>query len=220
MRLHDPALDESCAAALPLLRAVEGRSSAGAATDEAAWPDETAAPAPGAESRRHGRTLDEATLYACYRRLEKPLYNVLWRWLWQAQDCQDLIHDAFLRVWDRRTRVDAARLDALVWTTALNLARNRLRWRALWRSGEPDPAAAADDDPLAEALRDSAQRNLRRALDTLPQGARQVLLLAEFGGLGHAEIAAVLGIPVGTVGSRRHHALARLRALLEETDHD
>lgn len=209
MRLHDPTLDEPCAAALPLLRGEEAEA-AGADADEAAWPREAAPP----------RALDEATLYACYRRLEKPLYNVLWRWLWHAQDCQDLIHDAFLRVWDRRARVDAARLDALVWTTALNLARNRLRWRALWRSGEPDPAAAADDDPLAEALRNAAQRDLRRALDTLPQGARQVLLLAEFGGLGHAEIAAVLGIPVGTVGSRRHHALARLRALLEDTDHD
>lgn len=214
MRLHDPALDEPCAAALPLLRGEEPEA-AGADAHEAAWPAEAA-------SRREAapRALDEATLYACYRRLEKPLYNVLWRWLWHAQDCQDLIHDAFLRVWDRRARVDAARLDALVWTTALNLARNRLRWRALWRSGEPDPAAAADDDPLAEALRDAAQRNLRRALDALPQGARQVLLLAEFGGLGHAEIAAVLGIPVGTVGSRRHHALARLRALLEDTGHD
>lgn len=224
MRPHDPALDEPCAAALTLLHVAERPAAAGAA--EAAWPADTATTAPHAESRGDRaheatpRALDEATLYACYRRLEKPLYNVLWRWLWHAQDCQDLIHDAFLRVWDRRARVDATRLDALVWTTALNLARNRLRWRALWRSGEADPAAAADDDPLAEALRASAQRQLRRALDTLPRGARQVLLLAEFGGLGHAEIAAVLGIPVGTVGSRRHHALARLRALLEDTDHD
>ncbi|MEO8801888.1 MAG: sigma factor, partial [Rudaea sp.] len=67
--------------------------------------------------------LSEAELYACYRRMERPLYNVLYRWLWQAQDCQDLIHDAFVRVWDRRAQVDAKRLDNLVWTTALNLAR-------------------------------------------------------------------------------------------------
>lgn len=162
--------------------------------------------------------LGEGELYACYQRLEKPLYNVLYRWLWQAQDCQDLIHDAFLRVWDRRARVDAARLDALVWTTALNLARNRLRWRALWRSSEPDPQAAADDDPLAETERRIQEQRLRKALDGLPRAMREALLLAEFGGLGIAEIAEVLGVPAGTVGSRKHQALARLRKALEDSD--
>jgi RNA polymerase sigma-70 factor (ECF subfamily) len=49
--------------------------------------------------------------------------------LWNRQDCQDLIHDAFLRVWRQRQRIDMGSLDALIWTTALNLARNRLRWR-------------------------------------------------------------------------------------------
>ena len=164
--------------------------------------------------------LGEGELYACYQRLETPLYNVLYRWLWQAQDCQDLIHDAFVRVWDRRDRIDPTRLDALVWTTALNLARNRLRWRALWRFGEVDPLAPSDADPLAETERRAQQRRLRSALQELPLSMREVLLLAEFGGLGHAEIAAVLGIAQGTVGSRRHHALARLRALLEENADD
>jgi len=160
--------------------------------------------------------LGEGELYACYRRLETPLYNVLYRRLWQAQDCQDVVHDAFVRVWARRHQVDGPRLDALVWTTALNLARNRLRWRSLWRFGELDPLAAADADPLAEAARRGEQRRLRGALAHLPRAMRDVLLLAEFGGLGNAEIAAVLGIPIGTVGSRRHQALARLRTLLQE----
>lgn len=164
--------------------------------------------------------LGEGELYACYRRLEQPLYNVLYRWLWHAQDCQDLIHDAFLRVWDRRERIDAARVDALVWTTALNLARNRLRWRRLWRGDALDAQAAADDDPLDEAARGLDRRRLRGALEALPRGLREVLLLAEFGGLAGAEIAAVLGIPPGTVASRRHHALARLRVLLKEDRHE
>ncbi|WP_300615423.1 RNA polymerase sigma factor [Dokdonella sp.] len=164
--------------------------------------------------------LDEDALYACYRRLERPLHNVLYRWLWQAQDCQDLMHDAFLRVWDRRQRIDPSRVDALVWTTALNLARNRLRRRALWRFGEVDPLAPSGDDPVEEVERAAGRRRLRAALDTLPRRAREVLLLAEFGGLGGHEIAAVLGIPAGTVASRRHHALARLRAALGESDEE
>lgn len=158
--------------------------------------------------------LEEAELLACYRRLESPLYNALYRWLWQAQDCQDLTHDAFVRVWARRSQVDAARVDALVWATALNLARNRLRWRALWRTDEIDPGTAVGEDALDVATRREQDRRLRAALRRLPKASRDVVILSEFGGLGVAEIATVLGIPPGTVGSRKHAALARLRQWL------
>jgi RNA polymerase sigma-70 factor (ECF subfamily) len=155
-------------------------------------------------------------VYASYRRLETPLFNVLYRWLWDTRDCQDLIHDTYLRIWNRRNRIDAQRLDALAWTTALNLARNRLRWRNLWRQGQLDPGTGSDADPLVEAARREDARRLRRALQSLPPALRETLLLAEFGGLTTAEISAVLGIPPGTVGSRKHQALVRLRAALEE----
>lgn len=162
--------------------------------------------------------LSEAQLYACYRRMEKPLYNVLYRWLWQAQDCQDIIHDAFLRVWDRRAQVDVERLDNLAWTTALNLARNRLRWRTLWRFVDTDKHAHAPSDPAMEADRAQRECRLRDALQRLPLKQRHVLLLAEFGGLSTAAIAQVLDIPPGTVGSRKNAALSRLRQQLQEDD--
>lgn len=155
--------------------------------------------------------LDEAELLACYRRLESPLFNALYRWLWQAQDCQDLMHDAYLRVWAKRASVDAARVDALVWATALNLARNRLRWRALWPMGDIDPGATDGGTALDAAARREQDMRLRAALRRLPRTTREVVILGEFGGLTVAEISALLGIPVGTVGSRKHAAMAKLR---------
>ncbi|HET6632557.1 MAG TPA: RNA polymerase sigma factor [Rhodanobacteraceae bacterium] len=160
-------------------------------------------------------TLREDALYASYRRLEKPLYNVLYRQLWQREDCQDLIQDAYVRIWARRATVEEATLDALVWTTALNLARNRLRWRRLWRHQPLDEAMPAAGAPVDYA----AARQLREALRQLPATARDVLLLSEFSGLRGHEIAALLGIPAGTVASRKHQAMQRLKALLGETDH-
>lgn len=161
--------------------------------------------------------LREDALYASYLRLERPLYNVLHRLLWQAQDCQDVLHDACLRVWERRETVDESTLDALLWTTALNLARNRLRWRKLWQWL---PLDEADEPAQAEGTGDFlAQRRLRHALRALPAASREVLLLAEFSGLSGAEIAQVLGIPAGTVASRKHQAMQRLKTLLEETGH-
>lgn len=159
--------------------------------------------------------LREDALYASYRRLERGLYNVLYRQLWQHEDCQDVIHDAYVRIWARRGKVDEATLDALVWTTALNLARNRLRWRRLWRY------APIDDDvhpAPSDAVDFLAVRRVREALRTLPAASRDVLLLSEFSELSGREIAAVLKIPVGTVASRKHHAVQRLRELLEDAD--
>jgi RNA polymerase sigma-70 factor (ECF subfamily) len=160
--------------------------------------------------------LREDALYASYRRLERPLYNVLYRQLWQREDCQDVIHDAYMRVWARRAKVDEARLDALIWTTALNLARNRLRQRRLWHHQPLDDAMPESDGSPVDAL---AARQLREALQKLPRRSRDILLLAEFSGLRGKEIAALLGIPAGTVASRKHHAMEQLKTLLRDTAH-
>ena len=166
-------------------------------------------------------SLREGDLYACYQRVERPLFNVLYRMVWNRQDSQDLIHDAFLRIWRRRSRVDAERLDSLVWTTALNLARNRLRWRRRWRTEALD-GEWIDDGLSPEAMTDrlSRQRSVHDALAQLRPAMRNVLLLGEFSGLSQADIAAVLRIPVGTVASRRHHALRKLKVLLTENGHE
>ncbi len=163
-------------------------------------------------------TLRQEALYASYRRLERPLYNVLYRQLWQAEDSQDVIHDAYVRVWERRDKVDEATLDPLVWTTALNLARNRLRWRLLRRHEAIDDATLPMVDGTAQDF--LAVRRLHHALRQLPRAAQQILLLSEFSGMRGAEIAAVLGIPAGTVASRKHLAMARLKTLLGESGHD
>jgi RNA polymerase sigma factor (sigma-70 family) len=159
--------------------------------------------------------LGERELYACYQRLERPLFDVLYRMLWNMHECEDLMQDAFLRVWRRRDQVAAASLDSLVWVAALNLARNRLRWRRLWRSEAFDaewPDAAPTPEESTHRL--LQQRRLHGALKRLPGALREVVLLSQFAELSHAETAAVLRIPAGTVASRLHQALDRLHSLL------
>lgn len=159
--------------------------------------------------------ITEADLSGAYRRLERPLYNVLLRLLWDPRECQDIQHEAFMKVWAARERVRIEELDQLIYASALNLARNQLRWRGLRRflsiDSEPD---AGEWDLLAtvrspELLAEHAA--LRRALGGLSQALREVLLLSEFSGFDTREIAALLGIAEGTVGSRKHEALRQLR---------
>ncbi len=163
-------------------------------------------------------SLPEQVLEAAYRRLEKPLYNYLFRWFWDPVECEDLIHDAFERIWKRRTQVDPDRLDALVWTTTLNLARNQWRRGRRWRWLPLPDSLRSGQSPQRAAQLDERDQRLRAALERLPPNEREVILLDVFAGLGSKELASVLGIPKGTLASRKHTATARLTRLLEETD--
>ena len=156
--------------------------------------------------------LSEAALLACYQRLQTPLFNVLYRWLWHTQDCEDVMHDAYLRIWDQRQRIDATKLDALVYTTALNLAKNKLRWRSLWRFGVRDEEAS--DDARLDGVQD--RKRLKSALEALDTDSRNLVLLSECAGFTTDELVAFFGWPAGTVASRKHRALAQLRAALRE----
>jgi RNA polymerase sigma-70 factor (ECF subfamily) len=159
--------------------------------------------------------IDETDLVASYRRVEQPLFNALYRMLWNVQDCQDTIHDAYLRMWNRRVGVDAGRIDALAWTTALNLARNALRWRRLREWGGP-PAGIESVEGADDPQEIADRRRLHATLRRLPARMLEVILMAEFSGMGAREIAGVLGIAEGTVASRKHNALLRLRRIMGE----
>lgn len=166
--------------------------------------------------------LGERELYACYQRLERPLFDVLYRMLWNTHECEDLMQDAFLRVWRRRKLVAESSLDSLIWVAALNLARNRLRWRRLWRS-EAFDAEWPDDQgltPEESANRLTQQRRVHDALERLPAAMREVVLLSKFAELSHGQIATLLRIPSGTVASRLHQAIGRLHTLLSGDRND
>ncbi len=158
--------------------------------------------------------IDQTDITECYRRIHRPLHNVLMRLLWDGPECQDIAHDAFVLVWNRAGTVDRAALDSLVYATALNLAKNRLRWLGLRRLVGMEHADAAQTDDASQM--DSPA--LRQALSRLPQGQRIVLLLSDIAGFSTAEIAGMLAIPAGTVSSRRHTALRRLRIFLDDSD--
>ncbi len=157
--------------------------------------------------------VDETSWVELYRTLEKPLYNVVYRWLWDSMESQDVVQEAFMRCWRVRDRIRPEGFKAFVYRTALNLASNRRRARKLWRfvSFESLPEEPADAHPGAPML----SRHVQQAIDSLPETLRRVLLLCELAGLSYGEVAAVVGVREGTVGSRRNRALALLRERLQ-----
>jgi RNA polymerase sigma-70 factor, ECF subfamily len=161
-------------------------------------------------------SVDNTQWIATYARLEKPLYNVVYRVLWNAAESQDVVQEAFLRCWRRKSGIRADGFTALLYSTALNLARNRRRRARLWRmAGVAALADVAADSDAAGAGGEPISSVVRAAFDSLPEAWRDVVLLTEIAGMTYPEAAAALGVAEGTIGSRRSRALKWLRERLE-----
>jgi RNA polymerase sigma-70 factor (ECF subfamily) len=156
-------------------------------------------------------------LEAVYVRLEKPVFNVVYRWLWNAEEARDVTQEAFLKVWQAKERVDLSTVEPLVFRTALNLAANRLRARKLWGFLTLEPLREHADEkatPDEELDVERRRAQVRRAVDALPEKLKRVVVMCELSGLSYAQVAQALDIPAGTVGSRRNLALAALEKSL------
>jgi len=171
---------------------------------------------------------DEAALAALMERWELPVKAVVARIVLNAADAAELAQETFVRVWTQREKFRAgAEFRPWLFSIAVNLARNRLRW---WRrrptvslqdwdetSGEIAPAAKGEgmSANAADAL-DRAERAaaVQAAVAALPLELREAIVLFEYEGCSHAEIAAALGCTPKAVESRLYRAREKLRVAL------
>ena len=168
-----------------------------------------------------GTMLDDATLEALYARLERRVYNAVYRWVWNEADAEEIVQEAFVKLWRMRAEVDVTTVEALVWRIALNLASNRRRSKKLWSFVTLESWTAADrGDTEHRASQNQRNAQVRGAIDALPERLRRVVLLTEVAGLSYDEVSEALKIQVGTVGSRRNRALSVLRETLCELQLD
>ena len=141
------------------------------------------------------------------------------------EDALDLSQEAFARAYRARRTLDPERpfyawLYQILRRLCFNFLRDRRsRARTLEAAGSWLAAEAATrgvSDPAHEFEREEARRRLTAAIERLPARDREVLALKEFEGLTYKEIAALVGIPIGTVMSRLYSARQRLADALEE----
>ena len=132
---------------------------------------------------------------------------------------QDVVQETFLRAWRRRDTFDPARGPLRAWLllTARSCAVDHLRRRRArpWqRALVPPELVPSDlvDDPYEAVL---AAWVVETEIRLLPETHRRVIVETHLRDRPYAEVAAELGIPVGTVRSRVHHALLMLRASLD-----
>jgi RNA polymerase sigma-70 factor (ECF subfamily) len=160
---------------------------------------------------------DDAAWDALVRQHQQAAFRLAYLFLGDAIEAEDVGQEAFVRAYRSLDRFDAARpFRPWLLSIVANLARNRrrslMRWVAAWgRAAQIAPLHAAPAHQT-ETWRAEA---LWQAVRRLSQQDQEVIYLRYYLELSENETAATLGVPAGTVKSRLHRALTRLRAVAE-----
>ena len=171
---------------------------------------------------------DMAALAILVEKYKRLVYRVAVQITKNHEDANDVMQDTFLKVYEsiHSFRKDAAFetwLYRIVVNHATNLVKRRERRRESPLSDtsemeiHPDLRWAADstNNPHLNLERKERQRWVTQAVNSLPLKQRTVVILHEFEGLTHPEIASILNCSEGTVRSRLHYARHKLKDLLK-----
>jgi RNA polymerase sigma-70 factor, ECF subfamily len=159
-----------------------------------------------------------------YDRHAGAAYSLAYRIVGSRSAAEDVTQEALLSIWRSGARYDRVRGSVRAWT--LGIVRNRaidLLRKESGRSpqlatggGELLERSAAEELTDSEALRRETAREVRGAIEDLPDDQSKVIRLAYYGGFSHSEIAEMLNQPLGTVKGRMRLAMEKIRATLAE----
>ncbi len=163
---------------------------------------------------------DETAFARLYDASSSRLYGLILRVVRDPAQADEVTQEAFLDVWRTSARFDPTAGSAMGWmlTIAHRKAVDRVRSAQAASNREHHYGATSQDrsfDATAERAETSldAQR-VRRALGSLTETQRGAVELAYLGGYTHTEVAALLGVPLGTAKTRIRDGLIRLRDTL------
>ena len=150
-------------------------------------------------------------------------FSLAYRMCGRRPVAEEIVQEAFMSLWRSTARYDPTRGSVRSWV--LRVVHNRAI--DAFRRELPSASHDVPDDRMSEVLparertdeeveRRTQARLVRTALQDLPRDQRQVIELAYFGGFSHAQIAAALGLPAGTVKGRMRLGLSKLRIALGE----
>jgi RNA polymerase sigma-70 factor, ECF subfamily len=167
-----------------------------------------------AECIRRAQTGDAAAIRELYQRYAPRVHAVVRRLAGDDALAEDWAQEAWVRAFRALPgfRGDA-RFSTWLHRIAVNSALHGRRWRERRVSREVDMPATREHSGRPDLV--ETRISLQRALDQLPAGMRQVIVMHDVEGYTHEEIGEVLGIAAGTSKSQLFKARARLRTILQ-----
>jgi RNA polymerase sigma-70 factor (ECF subfamily) len=154
---------------------------------------------------------------ALYDRHARAAYSLAYRMMGERQAAEDLVQEAFLKVWRAAGSYRVERASVRTWILSIlnNRGIDELRSSASRRRTqdkvEAQTSTSQPSEAFAQTWRNSQGEQVREALRGLPPEQLKVLELSYFSGYTHMEIAELLGLPLGTVKSRMRLGLQKIR---------
>jgi len=163
---------------------------------------------------------DHGAFEAFYDAMAGPVYGLIRKVLRDPAQSEEVAQEVVLEVWRTASRFDAARGGATAWvmTIAHRRAVDRVRSEsaATQREQKAAPITVSGADDVAEIVEGALDRQrVRRSLAGLTELQNESIRLAYYGGHTYAEVAKLLGVPLGTVKTRIRDGLIRMRDNLE-----
>ena len=170
-------------------------------------------------ARRGDRNAFNELVRSTYR----DIYSLAYRLTGNREDAGDVVQDAYVRAYRaiRRFRGDSS-FSTWMYRITSNCASTHLSRRTRQRTEELSSDAPIVDlrpeqDPSLRAEAAVLRHHIDRAIRSLPERLRQVVVLRDLHDLSHSEIAAELGITTSAAKVRLHRARQRLRTMLNPT---
>jgi len=178
------------------------------------------------------RARDERAFLELVQLYQGRVYKLVFRMLGRRDEAEDLAQEVFVQVFKAvGTFRGDSRLGTWVYTIAVNLCKNRLKYlgrRKAESQGDFEPLKErlnAEEvqgftsgdverpDQMAEGL--EVERIVRQCLSEMDPDFREVLVLRDLEDLSYEELQEITGLPDGTVKSRLHRARAMLKVAVE-----
>jgi len=149
-------------------------------------------------------------------RYKDRLMNVIGRMLSSTEEAEDVVQEAFIRVYQHRQSFDFQHcLSTWIYTIGLNLARNELRKRKKYKFYDIDDMQGSESEFAVDPkLPSRLPQALDAAISSLPEKYRTAFLLRDVQEQPYDEVAKILDVPLGTVKSRVNRARMMLREKL------
>ncbi len=162
-------------------------------------------------------TGDRVAFEELYRRYARSVLGLALRRIGDRGRAEDALQETFTSIWRSARRYDPAQGPVAPWlyTVARNAVTDVLRRTPEASVGEAPDVPEVGRGPAEQAEDGWVAWQVHRAVALLPDDERVVIELAYWGGLSQSEVAAFLGIPLGTVKTRTRSALARLAVELD-----
>ncbi len=146
------------------------------------------------------------------------MYSVAYRLAGNDEDAQDLVQEALLRVHRGLERYQPGSLEGWLARIVTNVFLDEVRRRRRRPADAlpDDPERVLPASPAADEVSSGLSDEIQAALAALPEEFRVPVVLCDVADQSYEQIAAALGVPVGTVRSRLHRGRRLLRTMLTE----